>query len=150
MELLQVALDRVGVAHLGVVGVRAGAAPRPALAQQVPAAVELDLDGAQPPAVGLQRVFALAVGLLAPAELVLLGHQALDPGRDALVAHEGDATHPDGYAADLGLDAERFEQDRSGDPVLRRILRDVEGAIATGEVHGTPTLFIDGTVHRGS
>jgi hypothetical protein len=29
---------------------------------------------------------------------------------------------------------------------LRRAL----GAIATGQVHGPPTLFIDGVVHRGS
>ena len=32
---------------------------------------------------------------------------------------------------------------------LDRIRRDVDSAIATGEVRGTPTLFIDGTVHRG-
>jgi protein-disulfide isomerase len=54
-----------------------------------------------------------------------------------------------GYAADLGLDVERFEADRAGDGVLARIRRDVESGLATGEVLGTPTLFIDGTVHRG-
>jgi protein-disulfide isomerase len=55
-----------------------------------------------------------------------------------------------GYAAELGLEGERFERDRTADPVLERILRDVEGAVATGEVRGTPTLFIDGAVYRGS
>ena len=30
-----------------------------------------------------------------------------------------------------------------------RIRRDVESGAATGEVKGTPTLFIDGVVHRG-
>ena len=32
---------------------------------------------------------------------------------------------------------------------LRRIRRDVESGLASGEVRGTPTLFIDGVVHRG-
>jgi protein-disulfide isomerase len=54
-----------------------------------------------------------------------------------------------GYAADLGLDLERFEVDRAGADVLARIRRDVESGLATGEVLGTPTLFIDGVVHRG-
>jgi hypothetical protein len=33
--------------------------------------------------------------------------------------------------------------------ILRRIRRDVESGIASGEVRGTPTLFIDGVVHLG-
>jgi protein-disulfide isomerase len=54
-----------------------------------------------------------------------------------------------GYAAELALDSERFEADRAGDGVLARIRRDVESGLATGEVLGTPTLFINGVVHRG-
>src|SRR4051795_6513516 len=54
-----------------------------------------------------------------------------------------------GYAAELGLDVERFEMERAGAAVLGRIRRDVESGLATGEVLGTPTLFIDGVVHRG-
>jgi protein-disulfide isomerase len=53
------------------------------------------------------------------------------------------------YAAELELDGERFERDRAGAAVLERIRRDVESGVATGEVQGTPTLFIDGVVHRG-
>jgi protein-disulfide isomerase len=34
--------------------------------------------------------------------------------------------------------------------VLERVRRDVHSGVATGQVHGTPTLFIDGVVHRGS
>ena len=30
-----------------------------------------------------------------------------------------------------------------------RIGRDVASGLASGEVRGTPTLFIDGVVHRG-
>ena len=54
------------------------------------------------------------------------------------------------YAAELGLVVDRFDRDREGPAVLERIRRDVESAIATSEVRGTPTLFIDGVVHRGS
>jgi protein-disulfide isomerase len=53
------------------------------------------------------------------------------------------------YAADLGLDVARFDRDRAGAGVLARVRRDVESATASGEVRGTPTLFIDGVVHRG-
>ena len=53
------------------------------------------------------------------------------------------------YAAELGLDVARFEADRISDPVLNRIRRDVSSGEASGEVRGTPTLFIDGAVHRG-
>jgi protein-disulfide isomerase len=54
------------------------------------------------------------------------------------------------YARELGLDTERFDQDRSGSQVLERVGRDVASGTATGEVLGTPTLFIGGRVHRGS
>jgi len=51
------------------------------------------------------------------------------------------------YADELGLDVERFDGDRAGDAVLARIRRDVESGFASGEVRGTPTIFIDGLVH---
>jgi protein-disulfide isomerase len=53
------------------------------------------------------------------------------------------------YAAQLGLDVGRFDQDRVGVDVKRRIRRDVESGLASGQVRGTPTLFIDGVVHLG-
>jgi protein-disulfide isomerase len=52
------------------------------------------------------------------------------------------------YAAQLGLDVVAFEHDRSSKAVLERIQRDVDSGLATGQVLGTPTLFIDGVVHR--
>jgi protein-disulfide isomerase len=55
-----------------------------------------------------------------------------------------------GYAAELELDITRFDDDRAGAAVLERVRRDVESGLASGEVQGTPTLFIDGVVHRGS
>ena len=53
------------------------------------------------------------------------------------------------YAAQLELDVGRFDADRIGPDVLKRIRRDVDSGLASGEVRGTPTLFIDGVVHRG-
>ena len=53
------------------------------------------------------------------------------------------------YAADLGLDAVRFDDDRASVAVVERIRRDVDSGRASGQVLGTPTLFIDGAVHRG-
>ena len=53
------------------------------------------------------------------------------------------------YAAELGLDVSRFDEDRSSPDVLGRIGRDVESGLASGEVRGTPTLFVDGVVHLG-
>ena len=53
------------------------------------------------------------------------------------------------HAAELGLDVSRFDQDRVSPDVLRRIGRDVESGLASGEVLGTPTVFIDGVVHLG-
>ncbi len=54
------------------------------------------------------------------------------------------------YAAQLGLDVARFDRDRTGHAVLARVQRDVRSGLATGDVAGTPTLFIDGVVHHGS
>jgi len=54
-----------------------------------------------------------------------------------------------GYAAQLGLDVPAFDRDRASRTVLERIQRDVDSGLASGQVLGTPTLFIDGVVHRG-
>jgi protein-disulfide isomerase len=53
------------------------------------------------------------------------------------------------YAVQLGLDEAVFDRDRASTAVADRIRRDVEGGLASGQVLGTPTLFIDGVVHRG-
>jgi protein-disulfide isomerase len=54
------------------------------------------------------------------------------------------------YAAELELDVAQFDRDRTSAAVMRRIGRDVESGMRSGEVTGTPTLFIDGVVHRGA
>lgn len=46
------------------------------------------------------------------------------------------------FAADLGLDLERFDEDYSSRDVADRVRRDVEDGVALG-VTGTPTFFLD-------
>jgi protein-disulfide isomerase len=53
------------------------------------------------------------------------------------------------YAARLGLDVAAFDRDRTSRAVADRIRRDVDSGLASDQVLGTPTLFIDGLVHRG-
>ncbi len=52
------------------------------------------------------------------------------------------------YAAQVGLDVAAFDRDRASTAVLERIQRDIDSGLASGQVLGTPTLFIDGVVHR--
>jgi protein-disulfide isomerase len=69
-----------------------------------------------------------------------------------LLFHNQDALEDDDlrrYAERLGLDVGVFDGDRSSAGVLERVERDVQNGTASGEVLGTPTLFIDGVVHRG-
>ena len=54
-----------------------------------------------------------------------------------------------GYAAQLGLDVAAFDRDRASTAVADRIRRDFDSGLASGQVLGTPTLFIDGVVHCG-
>jgi Na+/H+ antiporter NhaA len=70
---------------------------------------------------------------------------------DVLFAHQ-DALDPDDltrYAADLGLDIERFSWELRTRQHAPRIARDVEGADQSG-VAGTPTFFINGRRHPGA
>jgi protein-disulfide isomerase len=53
------------------------------------------------------------------------------------------------YARELGLDPDPFDQDRAGDEVRARIMRDIASGDATGLVRGTPTIFIDGALYQG-
>jgi len=58
--------------------------------------------------------------------------------------------HPHALAAAAAAEAAAvFDQDRAGAAVADRIRRDVDSGLASGQVLGTPTLFIDGVVHRG-
>jgi protein-disulfide isomerase len=54
-----------------------------------------------------------------------------------------------GYAAQIGLDVAAFDREWVSAAVANRIRRDVDSGLASGQVLGTPTLFIDGVVHRG-
>ncbi len=70
---------------------------------------------------------------------------------DYLFAHqraleEEDLEH---YAADLGLDRDRFAADLAGHVHAPRVQDDLAGGIRSG-VQGTPTFFINGARHEGS
>ena len=71
-------------------------------------------------------------------------HEALFHGQNAL--EDEDLRR---YAREVGLDIERFDQDRTSEAVFARIRRDVESGVDSGEVRGTPTLFVNGSVYRG-
>jgi len=52
------------------------------------------------------------------------------------------------YADQVGLEVAAFDRDRASTAVLERIQRDIDSGLASGQVLGTPTMFIDGVVHR--
>jgi predicted DsbA family dithiol-disulfide isomerase len=54
----------------------------------------------------------------------------------------------EGYAKELGLDMEKFKADRDSQEVKDKITADIAEAEKLG-VQGTPTLFINGTMHFG-
>jgi protein-disulfide isomerase len=67
-----------------------------------------------------------------------------------LLEHQGELRPRDlmGYADELGLDTERFEDDLRNHRVASRVARDVDSADLSG-VSGTPTFFINGRRHYG-
>jgi protein-disulfide isomerase len=69
---------------------------------------------------------------------------------DLLLAHQEDLAPRDliGYAAQLGLDVDRFRDDLRQRRHAARVAEDVASADASG-VSGTPTFFINGRRHDG-
>jgi protein-disulfide isomerase len=53
------------------------------------------------------------------------------------------------YAAELGLEPDRFEHDRTSPDVSNRIDRDLASGELSG-VQGTPTFYVNGVRHDGS
>jgi formate-nitrite transporter family protein len=54
------------------------------------------------------------------------------------------------YAGELGLDLVQFDRDRAGKPALDRVERDYRSGLESGQVLGTPTLFIDEVLYEGA
>jgi len=69
---------------------------------------------------------------------------------DALFANQGRIEDPHlwEHARNLGLDIERFDDDRRSEEVAARVRRDFQSGIRAGVV-ATPTLFVDGEAHGG-
>jgi protein-disulfide isomerase len=98
----------------------------------------------------LTKIHPHALAAAAAAEAAALQDGFWD--MHGLLFHRQSALESDDlrrYAAKLELDVAQFDRDRSSTAMLRRVARDVESGMASGAVHGTPTLFIDGVVHRG-
>jgi protein-disulfide isomerase len=98
----------------------------------------------------LTEIHPHALAAAAAAEAAALQDRFWD--MHELLFHRQNALEDDDlqrYAAELGLDVSRFDQDRFSSDVVRRIRRDYDSGLASGEVRGTPTLFIDGIVHLG-
>jgi protein-disulfide isomerase len=98
----------------------------------------------------LTEIYPHALAASAAAEAAALQGRFWDM-HELLFDRQAALEDPDlkSYAIRFGLDATGFDRDRTSDGVMRRIRRDVESGRASGEVLGTPTLFIDGVVHRG-
>lgn len=69
---------------------------------------------------------------------------------DLLLAHQGRLRLDDleGYAAQIGLDVERFLEEMRRRAYVERVREDVASADESG-VSGTPTFFINGRRHHG-
>jgi Na+/H+ antiporter NhaA len=70
---------------------------------------------------------------------------------DLLLDHQGALELPDliGYARELELDTEKFENDLDGERAAARVAEDIDSADLSG-VSGTPTFFINGRRHIGA
>jgi protein-disulfide isomerase len=99
----------------------------------------------------LTEIHPHALAAAGAAEAAALQGQFWDM-HNALYHHQAALEDEDlrRYAGELELDVERFESDRMAAPVMTRIGRDVQSGLSSGEVRGTPTLFIDGVVYRGA
>lgn len=91
------------------------------------------------------------------AELAAEAAEAADrqgafwPMHDLLIDHQSALRRPDlvRYAADLGLDTDRFSDDLAHHVGAARVARDVDSAGSSG-VAGTPTFFVNGSRQYGA
>jgi protein-disulfide isomerase len=97
----------------------------------------------------LTEIHPHALAAAAAAEAASLQGQFWEM-HDWLYSHQKTLAEDDLRAAavDLTLDVPRFDDDRVSPTVLERIRRDMESGLVSGEVRGTPTLFVDGIAHR--
>jgi Na+/H+ antiporter NhaA len=89
--------------------------------------------------------------LAAEAAEAAAAQDAFWPMHDLLLEHQDHLRFADlvRYAADLGLDVDRFEDELKRRSHETRIAQDVESADLSG-VSGTPTFFVNGQRHYGA
>jgi protein-disulfide isomerase len=99
----------------------------------------------------LTQIHPHALAASAAAEAAALENRFWD--MHELLFHRQRALEDDdlrNYARELEIDVEAFDEARRSSRVLQQIRRHVESGIATGEIRGTPALFIDGVFHDGA
>jgi Na+/H+ antiporter NhaA len=89
--------------------------------------------------------------LAAEAAEAAAAQGAFWPMHDLLLDHQDKLRLPDldGYAEQLGLDQDRFQNDVMDQVHASRVAEDIESADESG-VSGTPTFFINGRRHYGA
>jgi Na+/H+ antiporter NhaA len=89
--------------------------------------------------------------LAAEAAEAAAGQGAFWKMHDLLLDHQEALTMKDliGYAAQVGLDIDRFREDLVGRGGAARVAEDVDSAELSG-VSGTPTFFVNGRRHHGA
>jgi protein-disulfide isomerase len=89
--------------------------------------------------------------MAAEAAEAAAAQRAFWPMHDMLIGHQDELTPEDldRYAAELGLDLERFRDDLRHRRHSDRVAEDVGSADASG-VAGTPSFFINGLRHHGA
>lgn len=98
----------------------------------------------------LSEIHPHAAGAAAAAEAAA-AQGRFWPMHDLLFHRQKALSEPDlrSYAAEVGLDLERYDRDLAAAEGAERVLADLRSGLESG-VRGTPTLFIDGQRHHGS
>jgi protein-disulfide isomerase len=98
----------------------------------------------------LSEIHPHAAGAAAAAEAAA-AQGRFWPMHDLLFHRQKALSEPDlrSYAAEVGLDLERYDRDLAAAEGTERVLADLRSGLESG-VRGTPTLFVDGALHRGS
>ena len=90
---------------------------------------------------GPSRLAVLGAGHVGP----VIARLAIKAGYPVAIATSGD---PEDIALIAELVIPGAQPRWASEAVADRIRRDVDSGLASGQVRGTPTLFIDGIVHR--
>lgn len=55
----------------------------------------------------------------------------------------------EGYAKEIGLDVEQWKTDFASDAIKKEVADDLNAGRASGQVRGTPSIFVNGAKYAG-